>query len=115
MHLMMKVQVEYEYLKKDIDSTYYWWSKPTAAASAVYDAESRKSPGEQGSTTATKEFCRGLLKQGLGLPTKETYYFKGPKPGSPWYDLDVVPEHLPPGKRYQFRIPNDMIEWPTKK
>lgn len=114
-HMMMKVRVEYKYLKKDLETTYYWWSTPTVAASAIYDDQSRKSPGDLGHSTYTKEECRKLLKQGIVLPTEETYYFKAPKQGSPWYDMDVLPEHLPPGKRYQFRIPNEMIEWPKTK
>jgi hypothetical protein len=111
--MWMKVRLTYEYLDRECDATYYWWTRDTAKASAVYDARNRKSPGVRGHGY-TREETRKWLKQGTVRPTEETIYFKAPRAGSPYYDLDFVPEHLLPGEKYQFRIPGEMVEWGTK-
>jgi hypothetical protein len=111
--MWMKVRLRYEYLTRDSEANYYWWNIATAKASAVYDADNRKYPGVYGSQYS-KEQTRGFLKRGYGRPKEETVYFKAPKLKSPFYDLDFVPDHLPPGRKYQFRILADMVEWGAK-
>jgi len=111
--MWMKVRLEYQYLTADSEATYYWWNKTTAQATALYDAKDRKYQGVHGNSFS-QEQTRQLLKQGLTRPTEETIYLEAPEPGSPYYDLDLVPDHLPPGQKYQFRIPAVMVEWGTK-
>src|SRR5262249_40288809 len=95
--MWMKVKIAYQYLTKDSEATYYGWNFAPAKASAVYDADNRKYPGVSGGYYS-KEETRKWLKQGMVRPKGETIYFKAPKQGSPYYDLDLVPEHLPAGK-----------------
>jgi hypothetical protein len=54
-------------------------------------------------------------KKGYALPSDEIVFFEALKEGSAFYDLDYVPEFITPGKRYQFRIPAEMVEWKKKK
>ena len=106
----MKVRLEFEYLTKEHEATFYWWNHTTAAASAVYDAANRRYAGVE-SLNYTKEDCKIMLAQGKTRPKRETIYFQGPPKGSSHYALDLVPDHLPPGQKYQFLIPAEMIEW----
>lgn len=108
--MWMKVELEYKYLTKNSDATYYWWNRSTASHCAIYDDSNRKSNGVNG-FSYNREETQKWLKQGMVRPTEETIYFAAPKRGSRYYDLDLVPDHLMPGEKYQFRIPNFMIDW----
>ena len=73
--MWMKVDLEYRYLTKEVDATYYLWNTSTAAASAIYDDADRKSAGANGHSTYNKEQTQQWLKEGMVRPTEETIYF----------------------------------------
>jgi hypothetical protein len=104
--LLLKVQLAYECLDKK-RVVQFRNGVPTAQASAVYDEKARKYEGVSGGLAKTI-YLRATT------PNTDIIHFQAPKPGVAYLDLDYVPEFVPAGEMFRFRIPAAMIEWPKK-